>query len=65
MTKGFDGFVALVQTALAENPFRSHAFVYRDRRGDIAQGASSSLSSPVRKQRTGRARVYAPAHTRG
>ena len=35
MTKGFDGLAALVQTALAENPFKGHVFVFRGRRGDI------------------------------
>ena len=37
MRKGFDGLAALVQTALAENPFCGHVFVYRGRRGDILQ----------------------------
>jgi transposase len=35
MRKGFDGLAALVQTALAENPFKGHVFVFRGRRGDI------------------------------
>ena len=35
MRKGFDGLAALVQTALVENPFRGHVFVFRGRRGDI------------------------------
>ena len=35
MRKGFDGLAALVQTALAENPFCGHVFVFRVRRGDI------------------------------
>ena len=35
MRKGFDGLAALVQTALAENPFCVHVFVFRGRRGDI------------------------------
>jgi len=35
MRKGFDGLAALVQTALAENPFSGHVFVFRGRRGDI------------------------------
>ncbi len=34
MRKGFDGLAALVQTALAENPFSGHVFVFRGRRGD-------------------------------
>jgi transposase len=35
MRKGFDGLAALVQTALCENPFCGHVFVFRGRRGDI------------------------------
>ena len=35
MRKGFDGLAALVQTALAENPFKGYVFVFRSRRGDI------------------------------
>ncbi len=35
MRKGFDGLAALVQTALSENPFSGHAFVFPGRRGDI------------------------------
>ena len=35
MRKGFDGLAAMVQTALAENPFCGHVFVFRGRRGDI------------------------------
>jgi len=35
MRKGFDGLAALVQTALAENPFGGHVFVFRGRRGAI------------------------------
>jgi len=35
MRKGFDGLAALVQTALADNPFGGHVFVFRGRRGDI------------------------------
>jgi transposase len=35
MRKGFDGLAALVQTALAENPYCGHVFVFRGRRGDI------------------------------
>lgn len=29
MRKGFDGLAAVVQTALAENPFDGHVFVFR------------------------------------
>ena len=35
MRKGFDGLAALVQTALAQSPFKGHVFVFRGRRGDI------------------------------
>ena len=35
MRKGFDGLSAVVQTALAENPFDGHVFLFRGRRGDI------------------------------
>jgi transposase len=35
MRKGFDGLAALVQTALASNPFCGHVFVFRGKRGDI------------------------------
>ena len=37
MRKGFDGLAALVQTALAANPFCGHVFVFRGRRGDIVK----------------------------
>jgi transposase len=34
MRCGFNGLAAKVQTALAENPFSGHVFVFRGRRGD-------------------------------
>jgi transposase len=34
MRKGFDGLAALVQTALAGQPFSGHVFVFRGKRGD-------------------------------
>jgi transposase len=34
MRKGFDGLAALVQEALAEDPFSGQMFVFRGRRGD-------------------------------
>lgn len=37
MRKGMDGLAALVQTALAENPFSGHIFVFRGRRGDLVK----------------------------
>ncbi len=35
MRKGFNGLSALVQTAVAANPFCGHVFVFRGRRGDM------------------------------
>ena len=35
MRKGFNGLAALVQSALADNPYSGHVFVFRGRRGDI------------------------------
>ena len=35
MRRGMHGLSALVQTALAENPFSGHVFVFRGRRGDL------------------------------
>jgi transposase len=35
MRRGMHGLAALVQTALAENPFSGHVFVFRGRRGDL------------------------------
>lgn len=35
MRKGFDGLAGLAQTALTQNPFSGHVFVFRGRRGDI------------------------------
>jgi len=35
MRKGFNGLSALVQTALEQNPYCGHVFVFRGRRGDI------------------------------
>ncbi len=35
MRRGFDGLAAMVQSALAANPFSGHVFVFRGRRGDI------------------------------
>ena len=39
MRKGMDGLAALAQTALAENPFSGHLFVFRGRRGDLVKAA--------------------------
>jgi transposase len=35
MRRGMQGLSALVQTALAQNPFSGHVFVFRGRRGDL------------------------------
>ena len=37
MRKGMDGLAAIVQTALIENPFSGHVFVFRGRRGDLVK----------------------------
>jgi len=37
MRKGMDGLAALVQSALNENPFCGHIFVFRGRRGDLVK----------------------------
>jgi transposase len=34
MRSGFNGLAAKVETALAEDPFSGHVFVFRGRRGD-------------------------------
>jgi transposase len=35
MRRGFDGLAALVQSALTQDPFSGHIFVFRGKRGDI------------------------------
>ena len=35
MRRGFDGLAALVQSALTQDPFCGHVFVFRGKRGDI------------------------------
>jgi transposase len=35
MRRGFIGLAAMVQTALQENPFSGHVFIFRGRRGDL------------------------------
>ena len=35
MRRGFDGLAALAQSALEQDPFNGHVFVFRGRRGDI------------------------------
>jgi transposase len=35
LRRGFVGLSAMVQTALEQNPFSGHVFVFRGRRGDL------------------------------
>src|SRR5438094_8663462 len=35
LRRGFTGLSGMVQTALEENPFSGHVFVFRGRRGDL------------------------------
>lgn len=35
MRRGFDGLAALAQSALEQEPFSGHVFVFRGKRGDI------------------------------
>lgn len=35
MRRGFDGLAGLAQSALKQEPFSGHVFVFRGRRGDI------------------------------
>lgn len=35
MRRGFMGLAGMVQTALQENPFSGHVFIFRGRRGDL------------------------------
>ena len=37
MRRGMDGLAALVQSALAENPFSGQVFIFRGRRGDLVK----------------------------
>ncbi len=37
MRRGMDGLAAIVQCALAENPFSGHVFIFRGRRGDLVK----------------------------
>ena len=37
MRRGFIGLAAMVQTALQENPFSGHVFLFRGRRGDLVK----------------------------
>lgn len=38
MSKYFDGLAVLVKTALSENPFSGHVFIFCGRRGEIIKG---------------------------
>jgi len=35
LRRGFTGLSGMVQTALQENPFSGHVFIFRGRRGDL------------------------------
>jgi transposase len=35
MRRGFVGLSGMVQTALQENPFSGHVYIFRGRRGDL------------------------------
>ena len=37
MRRGMDGLAVLVQSALSENPFSGHVFIFRGRRGDLVK----------------------------
>jgi transposase len=37
MRRGMSGLASLVQSALAENPFSGHVFIFRGRRGDLVK----------------------------
>lgn len=37
MRRGFDGLAAIAQTALVQDPFSGHVFVFRGKRGDIVK----------------------------
>ncbi|MGH9415245.1 MAG: IS66 family insertion sequence element accessory protein TnpB [Terriglobales bacterium] len=37
MRRGFTGLSAMVQTALEQDPFSGHVFVFRGRRGDLVK----------------------------
>ena len=37
MRSGFNGLMTKVQTALIEDPYSGHVFVFRDKRGDLVK----------------------------
>jgi hypothetical protein len=51
MRKGFTGLSALVQHALASNPFCGHIFVFRGRRGDLLKVEGDYLRIPSANRR--------------
>ena len=57
MRKGFDGLAALVQTALAGNPFCGHVFVFR--RSPTFQPAPNSTNGAQKRGAECRVRVLA------
>ena len=53
LRRGFTGLSGMVQTALQENPFSGHVFVFRGRRGDLIKmlwlGACRTLTRHTSK----------------
>ena len=39
MRRGFQGLAAQVQTALDQQPYSGHIFIFRGRRGDMVEAA--------------------------
>lgn len=37
MRRGFDGLAQIAQTALAQDPYSGHVFVFRGKRGDLVK----------------------------
>jgi transposase len=47
LRRGFTGLSGMVQTALQENPFSGHVFVFRGRRGDLIKVHGSMVTGCV------------------
>jgi len=54
LRRGFTGLSGMVQTALKENPFSGHVFVFRGRRGDLIKMLWWDASRHVRPTGTAR-----------
>jgi transposase len=57
MRKGMNGLAALVQTALAQQPYGGHVFVFRGRRGDqikLLWGSGDGLNLYCKRLERGR-----------